>query len=76
MYAYAAQGATQSAQHYPPPTYLPTHHQLGSTSQLASPIAAGGSITIGQHHLQHSGHSLHQIEPQLTDLSTQSKRRR
>lgn len=75
MYAYAQAGGAP-AHHYappPPPTYLP-HQFPGDPSTL------GAAAAISQHHLnQHSAHlgGLHHMtEPQLTELTTQSKRRR
>lgn len=78
MYAYAQAGSAP-AHHYappPPPTYLP-HQFTGDPSALGAAAAA----TISQHHLNqhaaaHLGGLHHMTEPQLTELTTQSKRRR
>lgn len=87
MYAYA-QGGSQGPPHYAsPPTYhMSPHHQLAASMPLASTLgAAAGMPTVDQqHHLQTHQHmsggghhvSLHHLEPQLTELTSQSKRRR
>lgn len=81
MYAYAQAGGAPTAHHYapppPPPTYIPQF--AGDPSG-----ALGAAAAISQHHLnQHSavaaahlGGLHHMTEPQLTELTSQSKRRR
>lgn len=88
MYAYAQGGSHQvGPPHYAsPPTYhmsphMTSHHQLAASMPLATSLgAAAGMPTVEQHHLQndHMSHHtpMHHMEPQLTELASQSKRRR
>lgn len=88
MYAYAQGGSHQvGPPHYAsPPTYhmsphMTSHHQLAASMPLATSLgAAAGMPTVDQHHLQndHMSHHtpMHHMEPQLTELASQSKRRR
>lgn len=88
MYAYAQGGSHQvGPPHYAsPPTYhmsphMTSHHQLAASMPLATSLgAAAGMPTVEQHHLQndHMSHHtpMHHMEPQLTELASQTKRRR
>ncbi|XP_037031345.1 aryl hydrocarbon receptor nuclear translocator homolog isoform X1 [Bradysia coprophila] len=84
MYAYAQGGSHQvGPPHYAsPPTYhmsphMTTHHQLAASMPLATSL---GATAVDQHHLQndHMSHHapMHHMEPQLTELASQTKRRR
>lgn len=86
MYAYAQGGSHQvvGPPHYAsPPSYhmsphMTTHHQLAASMPLATSL--GAASAVDQHHLQNEHMALHapmhHMEPQLTELATQTKRRR
>lgn len=84
MYAYA-QGGSQGPPHYAsPPSYHMSphhhHHQLAASMPLATSGlgAAVGMPTVEQttQHMTSHHTGLHSLEPQLTELPAQSKRRR
>lgn len=83
MYAYA-QGGSQGPPHYAsPPTYHMSphhHHQLAASMPLATSGlgTAAGMPTVDQtaQHMTVHHTGLHHLEPQLTELTAQSKRRR